>query len=149
MARTTCIPPYTEAYLTVDTPKQFNDLNVLLENAERVSCVSVAGALAFCKNNKAICKVLNYNPYVVTLKKGLKLAKVLGLDKILAVQRCEDATKFIKPELDPQVSRAELDKFYKSFGFQISSSLDEAKKYEALQLLYLSLIHISEPTRPY
>jgi len=44
--------------------------------------------------------------------------------------------KVTKPEFDPQVSRAELDKFHKSFGFQISSSLDEAKKYEALQLLY-------------
>jgi len=131
-----CIPPYTEAFLTVDTPKHFNDLNVLLENAERVSCVSVAGALAFCKNNKAICKVLNHNPYVVTLKKGLKLAKILGLDKIAAIQRCEDAPTLVEPELEPEPSRAELDKFHKSFGFQISSSLNEAQRYEALHLLY-------------
>ena len=41
--------------------------------------MSVAKALAFCKNNKAVCRVLNTNHYVVTLKKGLKLAKIAGL----------------------------------------------------------------------
>jgi len=56
VARTTCIPPYTEAFLTVNTPKQFNDLDVLLENAERVSCVSVAGALPSAKTTKLFVK---------------------------------------------------------------------------------------------
>ena len=48
----------------------------------------MARALASCKNNKAVCRVLNTNPYVVTLKKGLKLAKIAGLiDSVLSM--CE------------------------------------------------------------
>jgi len=75
--RTAVLPPYSEAYLTVTTPNRFNNSNVLLEDARRVNAISVAGALAFCKNNRTMCKVLNLNPYMVTLKRGLKLAKVL------------------------------------------------------------------------
>ena len=49
--------------------------------------MSVARALAFCKNNKAVCRVLNTNPYVATLKKGLKLAKIAGLiDSVLSMR---------------------------------------------------------------
>jgi len=33
--------------------------------------IAVANALTFVKNNKAVCRILNMNPYVVTLKKGL------------------------------------------------------------------------------
>jgi len=87
MARKICVLPYTEAYQTVDTPKHFNNLNVLFENVERISSVSVAGAIAFCKSNEAVCKIQDHNPYVVTLKKGLKLAKKLGLDSIATIQK--------------------------------------------------------------
>ena len=49
-------------------------------------CLCAAKALAFCKDNKAVCRVLNTNPYVVTLKKGLKLAKIAGLiDSVLSM----------------------------------------------------------------
>ena len=49
--RTTIVPPYSEAYLTVKTPRSFNNRSVLLENAQRICSILVAGALAFCKNN--------------------------------------------------------------------------------------------------
>jgi len=107
----------------------------LLENAERINSISVAGALAFCKNNKAICKVLNLNPYAVTLKRGLKLAKVLGFDNIASVQKCEtDSTDNIP--LESKISKEDLDTFHKEYGFKINPSLDKGKRYEALQLLY-------------
>ena len=92
---TAVLPPYSEAYVTVNTPNNFNNSNVLLEDAHRMDAISVAGALAFCKDNKAICKVLNLNPYVVTLKKGLKLAKVLDFGKIASIQKCESDLSLI------------------------------------------------------
>ena len=117
------VPSYSEAYLTVNTPKRFNN-NVLLENAERVCSISVAGAIAFCKNNKTVCKILNLNPYVVTLKRGMKLAKVLGLDKIASIQKCEETGTDNIPQ-ESEISRAELNRFHKDFGFKINPSLDE------------------------
>jgi len=108
---------------------------VLLENAERVCSITVAGALAFCKNNKTVCRILNLNPYVVPLKRGMKLAKVLGLDKIASIQKCDDSsTDNILPET--LIARAELDKFDKEYGFKISPTLDEEQCYQTLQLLY-------------
>jgi len=80
---TVCIPVYHEAYVQVEMPQRFNNQEVLLE---RVS-VSVARALAFCKNNKTVCRVLNTNPYFVTLKKNLKLAKIAGLTDSVASMR--------------------------------------------------------------
>jgi len=74
-----CVPAYHEAYVQVEAPHRFNNQEVLLEQPPCVLSVSVARALALCKNNKAVCRVLNTNPYFVTLKKGLKLAKIAGL----------------------------------------------------------------------
>jgi len=109
--RTAVLPPYSEAYLTVTTPKRFNNSSVLLEDARRVNAISVAGALAFCKNNRTICKVLNLNPHVVTLKRGVKLAKVLDLHNIASIQKCDpDGTDNIP--LEPMTDRQDLDNFH-------------------------------------
>jgi len=69
LAQTVRIPVYHEAYVQVNTPYHFNNQEVLIEQPPRVLSVSVARALAFCKNNKAVCRILNTNPYFVTLKK--------------------------------------------------------------------------------
>jgi len=79
LARTVCVPAYNEAYVQVETPMRYNIQEIILEQPPCALSVSVARALAFCKTNKAICCVLNTNPYVVMLKKGLKLAKIAGL----------------------------------------------------------------------
>jgi len=73
------------------------------------------------------------NPYVVTLKRGMKIAKVLGLDKIASIQRCDDDGTDNR-SLESMVSRMELDQFHKDCGFKINPALDEDKRYEALQL---------------
>jgi len=87
LLHTVCVPAYNEAYLQVETPHRYNNQEVILEQPPRALSVSVAKALAFCKDNKAVCRVLNSNPYVVTLKKGLKLAKIAGLiDTVLSMQ---------------------------------------------------------------
>jgi len=90
LSRRTCVQPFSEMLLQVKTPKNVNNKSVLLENLPHRLPVAVGKALAFCKNNKTVCRVLNYNPYVVALKKCLKLAKIAGLDTIAAVQRVDE-----------------------------------------------------------
>jgi len=74
----------------VNTPTRYNNQDILIEQMPRALSVTVAKALATCKNNKALCKVLNMHPYVVTLKKGLKIAKAAGLvDSVATMQLCQ------------------------------------------------------------
>jgi len=51
LARTICIPAFNEAYLPVYSPSEFNNKDVLLEHPPCVCPVTIARALAFCKNN--------------------------------------------------------------------------------------------------
>jgi len=67
--RTTCIPAFTEAYITVNTPICVNNTTILLEDVQRPTPIVVAKALTACKNNKTVCRVLNANSHVVTLKR--------------------------------------------------------------------------------
>ena len=82
----------------------------------------VINALPFVKNNKAVCRILNMNPYVVTLKKGLKIAKILNKSHILSVQSVSD-TDHVDTQPTQTMTRAELDKFHQSYGFKVSPSL--------------------------
>ena len=97
--RDRCVPAYNEVYVQVKTPHRYNNQEVILEQPPRALSVSVAKALAFCENNKAVCRVLNTNPYMVTLKKGLKLAKIAGLiDSVLSMR------EIIQPPLSARSS---------------------------------------------
>jgi len=90
LTRNVCVPAYSEALIQVNTPTRFNNQDVLLEQTPRALSVTVAKALATCKHNKAFCKVLNMHPYMVTLKKGLKIAKAAGLvDSVATMQLCQ------------------------------------------------------------
>jgi len=90
LTRNVCVPAYSEALIQVDTPTRFNNQDVLIEQTPRALSVTVAKALATCKNNKAFCRVLNMHPYMVTLKKGLKIAKAAGLvDSVATMQLCQ------------------------------------------------------------
>jgi len=82
-----------------------------------------------------VCQILNKNPYMVTLKKGLKIAKVLNKRHILSVQLVED-TDHVDSQSEQVVTRAEFDRFHQSFGFKVSPTLDEDKRYQILELLY-------------
>ena len=63
------------------------------------------------------------------------MAKVLDFGKIASIQKCEsDSTDNIP--LESKTSEQDLDKFHEEYGFKINPSLDEGKRYEALQLLY-------------
>jgi len=88
LSKTTCIPALSEVTLAVSIPAKFNNKSVLLENIPRLNPlrIVVAKALTTCKNNETVCRLLNYTNQVVTLKKGLKLAKIEDWDTITAIQ---------------------------------------------------------------
>jgi len=91
LSKTRCIPALSEVTLAVNSPAKFNNKSVLLENLSRLNPlkVVVAKALTTCENNKTVCRLLNYTNHVVTLKKGLKLAKIEDWDTIAAIQNLE------------------------------------------------------------
>jgi len=164
---------------------------VLLEQPPRILSVSVARALTFCKNNKAVCRVLNTNPYFVTLKKGLKLAKIASLiDSVASMreirqpplssssgerkQMCNDVTTaadkakataqaqvtdksgiqvtsrgrpgkvtnvgMASQVTDGGVAKAvnqnDLDRFNTEYGFKLSLQLNDAQRYQILEMLH-------------
>ena len=106
-----------------------------------------------------MCRILNTNPYVVTLKKGLKLVKIADLiDTIATMQLCQpplssnsssvmcnDVTEVGVAKLQVTDSRLasrawpvnhhDLDNFHAEYGFKFSPQLDEAQRYEILETL--------------
>jgi len=70
--RTLCIPAFTEAYITVNSPKHVNNTTILLESVQRPTPIVVAKALTACKDSKTVCRVLNPKPHVVVLKRGFR-----------------------------------------------------------------------------
>jgi len=139
LSKTTCIPALSEVTFAVSSPPKFNNKSVLLENSARLNPlrVVVAKALTTCKNNKIICRLLNYTNHVVTLKKGLKLAKVEDWDTIGAIQEFRDPTVAkLQPNLGITNSDVELEKFHKQYGFKICPTLTEDQRHELLGKLY-------------
>ena len=139
LAKTICIPALTEVILTVNNPAKFNNKSVLLETLPRMNPlkVVVAKALVSCRNNQTVCRLLNYNNHVVTLKKGLSLAKIETFDTIDSIREYKevqtvtsDQNLGIKPSLN------ELNEFHKDYGFKISPSLQEDQRRQILEMLH-------------
>ena len=125
--------------MTVNSPPKFNNKSVLLEVLPRTNPlkVAVAKALVSCRSNKTVCRLLNYNSHVVTLKKGLKLAKIETLDNVASIDEYKEAETITpKQKMDRKLTKTELDDFYKEYGFQICPSLEEDQRHETLVLLH-------------
>jgi len=95
LARTVCIPAMTEALLPMTSPAAYNNKSVLLETLPQMpqAMVAVAKALAFCKNNRTVCRILNFNPHILTLKKDLKLAKMENMGTTASIQEYHEMTE--------------------------------------------------------
>ena len=138
VARTICIPAYHEALILANSPKFFNNKTVLLEPLSNVQFnkLAVARALARCQNNTVVCRVLNYNPHVLTLKRGMKIAKVENLKTISSITRFEEPQGRVLETGGNRLSKVELDKFHQDYGFKINPDLTEERRLELLQLLH-------------
>ena len=66
------IPAYHEALTSVNTPKRYNNITilVLVETLPGMQFNKLAVTKAFvrCQNSSAVCRILNFNPRVTTLK---------------------------------------------------------------------------------
>ena len=99
----------------------------------------MAIAIAFVQynNNTTVCRILNYNPHTVTMKRGTKLARLENLNVITAIEVCKQPQD---PEAEEKTterrSKAKLDQFHQEYCFQINSTLTEEKRLELLQLLF-------------
>jgi len=71
LAQTICIPAFNEAYLPVNSPSEFDNEDVLLEQPPCACPVTIARALAFCKNNNTVCV-----EYLITIRVLLRYEKV-------------------------------------------------------------------------
>jgi len=125
LAKIICIPALTEVILTDNNPAKFNKKSVLLETLPRMNPlkVVVAKALVSCENNHTVCRLMNYNNHVVTLKKSFSLAKIESLDTITSIKEYKEAEAVtldqdsgLKPSLN------DLNDFHKEYGFKISPS---------------------------
>jgi len=128
LSKTTCIPALCEVTLAVSSPAKFNNKSVLLENLPRSNPLRVVVAKAWttCKNNKTVCRLLNYTNQFVTLKKGLKLAKIEDWDTIAAILEFRDpAVAKLQPNSGIRNSDVELKEFHKQYGFKICPTLTE------------------------
>ena len=137
VARTMCIPAYHEALILANSPKVFNNKDALLEplpNAQ-FNKLAVARSLVHCQNNTVVCRVLNCNPHVLTLKKGRKIAKIENLKTIASIVKFEEPAEQYS-EFREKMSKTELENFHKEYGFNINSALSEEQRFELLRLLY-------------
>jgi len=89
LAKTVCIPALTEMTLTVTNRAKLNNKSVLLETLPRMNPLKavVTKAVVSYKNNQTVRRLLSYNNHVVTLIKGLSLAKIESWDTIASIIR--------------------------------------------------------------
>lgn len=142
LARTVCIPAMCEAILPAVSPSAFNNKSVLLESFPQMPLnkLAVAKALAFCENNRTVCRVWNFNPHVLTLRKGLRLAKIESFDTIASIDEFHETTELPSNdstnEETQKMSKNELDDFHRNYGFQLGPTLTDVQRYQILEVLY-------------
>ena len=136
-----CISPETEMIIPVSVPPRFNGKTVLLEPIPRYQFRLAATAHSFghCVNGRTICRVFNFRPRAVVLRRHMQLAVVEPMSNIV---RCTSmAHKENSQEEGPRTplypqDRSTLDNFAQDYGFSINPELTEDQKSELLQLLF-------------
>jgi len=136
-----CIPPYSEAIVSVSVPPSFSDQTVLLEpNPDfQFHKFAVARSISQCKKNKTSCKVLNYNSGALVLHKNKRIALV---EKSNVIESCTPYTETEEQAMSTLLQTKDkqkgsfLGKFHEEYGFQISSELRAQQKDQLLQILW-------------
>jgi len=136
-----CIPPETEMIVPVSIPARFNGMAVLLEPIPRYQFRLAATAHSFgqCINGRTLCRVFNFRPHAVVLRRRMHLAVVEPMCNVVSctLMAAREASQEEGPRkpLYPQ-DRSTLDSFEQEYGFDINPELTEGQKSELLQLLF-------------
>ena len=136
-----CIPAHSEAIITVKCPPCFNDKTVMIEpiSSFQFRMFAVARSFSQCKGGRTVCKILNYNPNALVLRKGLRVAVIDPVHNVVSCVQYNDNAPTDTLHVTEQTNREThhvLDKFLTDYGFEINPQLTSEQKYELLQLLY-------------
>jgi len=132
------IPPFAEMLIPVKSPAWFNGCSALLEPLPKVqfSYFAAAKALVRCENNRTVCRIWNCKPYVTTIRKGVKVAKLENFSNISAVLEPLKISPGCHTLNAVNTSVVDLDEFHKNYKFKLNPELTEIQRYQILQLLY-------------
>ena len=87
VSETMCIPKFAEAIIPIIVPCHLQNRTVILEPlANRYEVVAVAGAITNTRGRQAVLKVLNYQPVSVSLRKGMKIARIVSPHSVASVR---------------------------------------------------------------
>ena len=139
-----CIPAETEMLIPVSTPTYYNGKTVLLEPLPCYQFRLMASAHSFnyCDNNKTVCRVWNFKPHAIVLRKGLRIAQIAPITTVASCTPMP-AEGNIATTSEPQTrtplnprSTSELEEFGTDYGFNINPELKPNQRAELLQLLF-------------
>jgi len=135
----TYIPAHTEAIVAFSCPQYHNNHLVMLEPLPGFQFKLFAAARSFnkCLKGQTVCRILNFNPFSLVLRKGTKIASV---ESVKSVASC---SWYIPTQVTGDHSRTAqkprclevLEEFHQEYGFKISPDLEQDKRRELLQLL--------------
>ena len=138
---TMCIPANTEMVIPVKSPTYFDGKTILLEPiiSFQFRPVATAHSINECQGGKTVCRIGNFKPYSITLRRGMQLAKITTMD-VVASCTPEKIDKDDKPTiprtvLEPQEC-GKLEEFAEEYSLNINPTLTPEQKQELLQVLY-------------
>jgi len=124
-----CIPAETEMLVPVRTPTYYNGRTVLLEPIPcyQFRLMASAHSLNYCEHNRTVCRVWNFKPHAVVLRKGIKIAQIAPITTVASCTPMPTDGN-VKTTLEPQVrtplnprSTPELEEFGANYGFNIET----------------------------
>jgi len=143
----TCLPAYSEALVRVSSPSYFDGQDVILEPLAgfQFQTFALARSMSRCNNGRTICRVLNYSPQTLVLRKGVKVASIQSLNTVAAITPYKSVRKDEKIDKEEGIKLSdearkmtlpELEAFVSEYKFKINPKVTEKQRLELLRLLY-------------
>ena len=98
---------------------------------------AVARLFSKWTNGKTVCKILNYNPNALVVRKGIRVATIDQAQNIVSCVQYNEIDSQGTCQQTDKLTADVLDKFLSDYGFAINPNLSSEQKYELLQLLSL------------
>ena len=132
---TTCIPKYSEAIISVTVPKSFKGKEAVIEPLANNQCPTLTGgSLTRITNFTGYMRVLNYKPHSVTLKRNIKIGKILYPDKIASI------SPFKVPQEEQNETKEQpaeiLEKFITDYKIDLNPNLTSDERYQIMNLFF-------------
>ena len=100
-------------------------------------------------NDTVIQAILKINPTAEVSVSGDDINTITWENGTTPIPKADIEAKMVEVQADYDAKQYQRDRVYPSIGDQLDMLWHSIDKNPALKSQYLSLIHISEPTRPY